>query len=134
MHDELLRDEVDIVEFHEKYYLFRMKSEADSRRRPIFLVLFLENIVNLRQKVRNRRLVRIDDLFFRDIAFLEQKVHYPERFQAMTCFFLEITAFLRRIRHYQGMTSSRNLFFKDHLESMTKIGLEYTQFYDLVLA
>ena len=50
--------------------------------------------------------------FFRDIAFLGQKVHYPERFQAMTCFFLEITAFLGRIRHYQGMTSIRDLFLK----------------------
>ena len=48
--------------------------------------------------------------------------------------FLEITAFLRRKLHYQGMTSSDDLFFRDHLESRTKIGLEYTQFYDLGLA
>ena len=42
MHDELLRDEVDIVEFDEKYYLFRIKSEADLRRRVIFLCYFRE--------------------------------------------------------------------------------------------
>ena len=29
--------EVDIVEFDEKYYLFGIKSEADLRRRPVFL-------------------------------------------------------------------------------------------------
>ena len=37
-----LRDEVDIVEFGEKHHLFRMKSEADPRRRPIFLCYFRE--------------------------------------------------------------------------------------------
>ena len=65
-----------------------MKCEADPRRRPIFCVI-LENIVNLGQKVRNRRLVRSDDLFiFLEITvFLGQKVHYSERFQKMICDF-----------------------------------------------
>ena len=48
----LLCDEIDIDELDENYYLFRMKSEADPRRRPIFFVI-LENIVNLGRKVRN---------------------------------------------------------------------------------
>ena len=42
LHDELLRHELDIVEFHEKNYLFLMKSEADLRRRPIFCVNYRE--------------------------------------------------------------------------------------------
>ena len=31
LHDEFLCDEVDIMEFDEKYYLFGMKSEDDLR-------------------------------------------------------------------------------------------------------
>ena len=41
-------------------------------------------------------------------------------------FFLEIIAILGRKLHYHGMTSSNDdLFFRDHLETRTKIGLEY---------
>ena len=40
--------------------------------------------------------------------------------------FSEIIAFLGRKLHYHGMTSSNDdLFFRDHLESRTKIDLEY---------
>ena len=39
--DEFLRVEVDIVEFDEKYYLFRMKSEADPKRRSVAIAAFL---------------------------------------------------------------------------------------------
>ena len=83
IHDELLRDEVDFVEFDEKYYLFGMKFEADPKRRPIFCVI-LENSKNLGRKVRNRRLVWSDDLFFLEIiTFRARKVHYSEQFQTM---------------------------------------------------
>ena len=96
-----MRDEVDIVELDEKYYLFWMKFDPDPRRRPVFCV-FLENTVNLGRKVRNRRLVRSDDLFFSEITlFLGEKVHYLERFEVMTFVFcLKIAAFLGRKVHY----------------------------------
>ena len=83
-----MRDEVDIVELDEKYYLFGMKSEADSRRRPIFLCYFREyHEYTVERKVRNQRLVRSDKLFFLEISvFPGRKVHYPERFQAMIFF------------------------------------------------
>ena len=85
-------------------------------------------------------------------------MHYREQFQATSCFFfrgdcisrtknallgtisgdnlsfLEINAFLGRKLHCQGMISSDDLFFRDHFKSGTKIGVDYTQFDDLVLA
>ena len=68
--NKLLRDEVDIVESDEK--LLRPIRDED-----LFFCVILENIVNLRRKVRNRRLVRSDDLyFFLEITvFLGKKVH-----------------------------------------------------------
>ena len=39
--------------------------------------------------------------------------------------FLEITAFLGQKMHYFATISSDDLFFRDHLESRTKIGLEH---------
>ena len=42
LHDELSRDEVNFVEFDEKYYLFGIESEVDPKRRPIFLCYFRE--------------------------------------------------------------------------------------------
>ena len=51
-------------------------SEIDPRRRPIFCVN-LENIVNLGRKVKNRRLVTRNDLFFRDHCILRRKNALP---------------------------------------------------------
>ena len=79
--------------------------------KDLFFGVILENIVNLGRKVRNRRLVRSDNLFFfRDHCVSGTKSALP------------------------GMISGDDLFFRDHFESRTKIGLEYTKFYDLVLA
>ena len=96
-----------------------MKCEADPRQRPIFCVI-LENIVNLRQKVRNRRPVRSNDLFFfRDHSIQEQKVHYSERFQVMTFFFKDHWILWKKSA-LLGMTSSNDFFFRDHCISGMK--------------
>ena len=76
-----------------------------------------------------------DDLFFRDHCIFRTKSALPEMTSSNELVFLEITAFLGRKLHYQGMTSSDDLCLLEiNLKSRTKIGLENTQFYDLVLA
>ena len=65
--------------------------------------------------------------FPKDHCILRRKVHYQEGFQAMT-FFLKVTAFSGRKVHYQGMTSSDHLFFKDHLEFGKKLVLNIPNF------
>ena len=57
LHDQILRDEVDIVKFDEKYYLFGMKSEKSIRDEDPFFCVILDTTMNLGRKVRNRRLV-----------------------------------------------------------------------------
>ena len=113
IHDELLRDEVDFVEFDEKYYLFGMKFEADPKRRPIFCVI-LENSENLGRKVRNRRLVWSDDLFFfRDYNISSKKSTLLGTISNndISFIFLEVTGFLGQKLHYLGKISSDDLFF-----------------------
>ena len=82
------------------------------RDKDLFCGVILKNIVNLGRKVRNWRLVRSDDFFFRDHCISETKNVLP------------------------GMISGNDFFFffRDHLKSRTKTGLEYAEFYDLVLA
>ena len=72
LHDKLLRDEVDIVKFGEKYYLFGIKSEANPKDENPYFCVILDNTVNLGQKVRNRRV-----LFFRDHCILRTKSALP---------------------------------------------------------
>ena len=69
-----------------------MKSEADPRQRLIFCVI-LENIMNLGRKVRNQKLVGIDDLFFRDYCISRKKSALPRTILSDDLFFLAITAF-----------------------------------------
>ena len=72
-------------------------------------------------------------LFFRDRCILMAKSALAGTISSDD-FFLEITGSLGQTLHYQGMTLSDDLFLRNHLESRTKIGLEYIQFYEPVLA
>ena len=71
--------------------------------------------------------------FLRDRCILTAKSALPGTISSDDLF-LEITGSHRRTLHYQGMTLSDDLFFCNHLECRTKIGLEYIQFYEPVLA
>ena len=66
------------------------------RDKDLFFGVILENIVNLGQKVRNWRLVRSDDLFFRDYCISETKSALPGMILGNEFFFLEITLNLGR--------------------------------------
>ena len=110
MHDELLCNEVKIDEFDEKCYLFGMKSEDED----LFFCVILENVVNLGRKVRNRRLVTSDDLFFRDHCILRTKNALPrEQFQAMTYFFVKDHRILRMKNALLGTISGDDFFFSE---------------------
>ena len=101
-----------------------MKSEADPRRRPIFCVI-LENIVNLGRKVKNRRLVRSDDLFFfRDHCILTAKSALPGMISSddLSCF-LEFIGFLGRKLHYlQWRTQKVSKGGQSFVTIMTQLG------------
>ena len=67
-------------------------------------------------------------------GFLGRKMHYVGKISIDDLFFFRDHCISRKKVHYQEMTSSDDLFFTDHFKSRTKIGLEYIQFYDPVLA
>ena len=89
-----MRDEVDIVEFDEKYYLFGMKFEADPRRRPIS-GLILENTVNLGRKIKNRDWFEAMTFFFRDHCILRTKSALPGTILSNGHFLKETSIFRR---------------------------------------
>ena len=61
-------------------------------------------------------------LFLRDHCILTAKSALPGTVSS-DGYFLEITGFLGRTLHYQEMTLCDDFFFRNHLESRTKIGL-----------